>query len=233
MTSLADIRARSNWRDIFEGQLQHLGFTILLAAGAGALLVQDSESARLFGLSSRYWALLSMGLAILHQWLVAAVFRLELHRNLVSRVFRGRDLQVWTAVFLPLLIARPITLLFTGWAESPPIGGPWWARLIVGIVFIGISIWTLHSVLIHFTIRRAVGGDHFRDEIAQMPLVTQGAFRWTNNAMYGLAFLGLWGIALLCNSWNALVLALFQHCYIWVHMYCTEKPDMDWIYGDR
>jgi len=233
MTSLADIRARSNWADIFEGQLQHLGFTILLAAGASTLLVQDNESARLFGLSSRYWALLSMGLAILHQWLVAAVFRLELHRNLVSRVFRGRDLQVWTAVFLPLLIARPITLLFTGWAENPPIGGAWWVSLVVGLVFIGISIWTLHSVLTYFTIRRAVGGDHFRDEIAQMPLVTEGAFRWTNNAMYGLAFLGLWGIALLCNSWNALVLALFQHSYIWVHMYCTEKPDMEWIYGDR
>ena len=29
----------------------------------------------------------------------------------------------------------------------------------------------------------------------------------------------------------ALAVALFQHAYIWVHYYCTEKPDMRRIYG--
>ena len=50
--------------------------------------------------------------------------------------------------------------------------------------------------------------------------------------MYSFVFLGLWGIALLTGSWNALVLALFNHAYIWVHMYCTEDPDMRIIYKD-
>ncbi len=59
------------------------------------------------------------------------------------------------------------------------------------------------------------------------------AFRYTSNAMYGVAFLGLWGIALLFGSWNALVIALFQHAYIWVHMYCTEAPDMARIYAPK
>ena len=49
--------------------------------------------------------------------------------------------------------------------------------------------------------------------------------------MYGLAFLGLWAIALLCGSWSALVAAAFQHAYIWVHMYTVEGPDMRRIYG--
>ena len=43
----------------------------------------------------------------------------------------------------------------------------------------------------------------------------------------------LWGIALVFGSWNALVVALFQHAYIWVHMYCTETPDMRWVYGPK
>ena len=64
-----------------------------------------------------------------------------------------------------------------------------------------------------------------------MPLVNKGIFRYTKNGMYGVVFLGLWGIALLFGSWNALALALFQHAYIWVHMYCTEAPDMRFIYG--
>ena len=75
----------------------------------------------------------------------------------------------------------------------------------------------------------------YLDDVAvdfpDMPMVREGAFRHTSNAMYGLVFLGLWGIALLFGSWNALVVALFQHAYIWVHMYCTEAPDMRRIYG--
>lgn len=65
-----------------------------------------------------------------------------------------------------------------------------------------------------------------------MPLVEQGAFKFSNNAMYTFAFYLLWAITLLIGSQAALSVALFQHAYIWVHHYCTEKPDMDIIYGD-
>ncbi len=49
--------------------------------------------------------------------------------------------------------------------------------------------------------------------------------------MYGFAFLGLWGVAFLAGSWQALVVAFFQHAYIWVHMYTVEAPDIRWLYG--
>ena len=64
-----------------------------------------------------------------------------------------------------------------------------------------------------------------------MPLVKEGAFKYRSNAMYAFAFLLFWAIALLTGSRAALVAALFQHAYIWVHMYCTENPDMKLIYG--
>ena len=51
-----------------------------------------------------------------------------------------------------------------------------------------------------------------------MPMVRQGAFRYTSNGVYALAF---WAIAV----------ALFQHAYIWVHWYCTEQPDGVVLYG--
>lgn len=233
MTTLADIRARSTWGDILEGQPQHAGLAVLLSAGACALMIAPTGDARFFGLSALGWATVSIALAILHQAIVAFVFRLQLHRNLLSHLFGDRDMHIWRIIFLPLLIVRPITVFLTGWADPVSIGMAQPIEWLIGGLFLALAIWGMHSVLTHFTIRRALGGDHFRDEIAALPLVRKGLFKYTDNAMYGVVFLGLWGIALLCDSWNALVLAFFQHCYIWVHMYCTEKPDMEWIYGNR
>ncbi|SHJ95809.1 Phospholipid methyltransferase [Shimia gijangensis] len=233
MSTLSDIRARSTWRDILEGQPQHLGLIILLAAGACTLMQPSPNDTRLLGLEGRQWAMVSVWLAIIHQVIVAFVFRMQLHRNLLSRIRGENDIKTWTLLFIPLLVARPITVIMTGWADDVPIGLPRSVEWVVGAVLVAVAIITMHSVIKHFTIRRAVGGDHFRDEIAAMPMVREGMFKYTDNAMYGVVFLGLWGIALLFDSWNALVLALFQKTYIWVHMYCTEKPDMEWIYGNR
>jgi hypothetical protein len=49
--------------------------------------------------------------------------------------------------------------------------------------------------------------------------------------MYAFLFLCFWSLALLAGSRAALASALFQHAYIWVHMYCTEGPDMCVLYG--
>ncbi|KAE9631137.1 methyltransferase [Parasedimentitalea maritima] len=231
MTSLRDIRGRSTLWDILEGQPQHIGLAILLVVGANSLLDRPSEASYLLGYSSAGWATLSIGLAVIHQVIVAIVFRLQLHRNLFTRWFGNRDMTVWRLIFLPLLIARPLTVLLVAWTDTADITGVRLIELWAGTALLALAVWAMHSVLVHFTLPRALGGDHFRDTFASMPLVNKGVFKYTSNGMYGVAFLGLWGIALLFGSWNALILALFQQCYIWVHMYCTEAPDMRWIYG--
>jgi len=233
MSILTDIRNRSRWPDIIEGQPQHLAIALLMAAGACALLDTPENAPRMAGLTSTAWAQTSIILALIHQGLVAVVFRLQLHRNLMTRLLGDKDMRIWAALFMPLLVARPITLIMTGWADTTPLTQYRMAEMTLGTLLVLLAIWAMYSVLAYFTLPRALGGDHFRDHFAGMPLVNRGTFRFTSNAMYGVVFLGLWGIALLFGSWNALVLALFQHGYIWVHMYCTEKPDMEWIYGDR
>ena len=75
-------------------------------------------------------------------------------------------------------------------------------------------------------------GDHFRLRYRQMPLENRGIFKYTKNAMYTYGFVILWAIALFNLSLPALIAAGFQHLYIWVHFYCTEKPDMDIIYNN-
>ena len=231
MSRLNDIRARSNWRDLIEGQLQHMAIATLMAFGAISLLSDPLNAPRFLYLTSYNWAVLSIGLAILHQIIVALGFRLQLYCNLLTRMFGAADMRIWAAIFMPLLVVRPITIIIIGWTGITPITAMRIPELIFGFALIALAIWAMHSVLVYFTLRRAFGGDHFRDEIAEMPMVNQGAFKYTSNAMYGVVFLGFWGIALAFGSWNALVVAFFQHGYIWVHMYCTEAPDMRRIYG--
>jgi protein-S-isoprenylcysteine O-methyltransferase Ste14 len=132
---------------------------------------------------------------------------------------------------MPLLAVRPLTLILAGWADTVPITGHRGVEVALGLALLAPAVWGLYSTLRYFTLRRAFGGDHFREEIRALPKVTGGVFTYTDNGMYGVVFLGLWGFALLFGSWNALVVALFQHAYIWVHMYCTEAPDLRRMYG--
>lgn len=231
MATLSDIRAKTSWKQVVEGQPQHILLLVFLTVGAGALLEPVPNTPRLLGLTATGWASVSIALAILHQVLVALAFRLQLHHALLTRLFGSRDLAIWSAIFMPLLAARPVTLILTGWADAATLPGPRWLHLVLGLALLAPAIWGMHSTLVHFTLPRAVGGDHFREDIRALPPVTGGVFDYTDNGMYGVVFLGLWGIAFLFGSWNALVVAAFQHAYIWVHMYTTEAPDMRRLYG--
>ncbi len=79
----------------------------------------------------------------------------------------------------------------------------------------------------------ALGGDHLPNRFAEMSMVNQGVVRFAPKAKHGIVFLRLPSMALLFGSRNTLFLAAYQRTYIWVHIYCTEKPDMEWIYGSR
>jgi len=50
--------------------------------------------------------------------------------------------------------------------------------------------------------------------------------------MYIFGFFILWIPGLLLLSKAALLVALFNHIYIWVHYYFTELPDIKVIYGN-
>jgi len=97
--------------------------------------------------------------------------------------------------------------------------------LAVPLVYLG---W---SVARYFGYARAAGVDHFDESYRSGPLVTQGIFRFGGNPMYVCGMTALWVPALLMGSVAALCTALFHHAYVWVHYWCTERPDMRRIYG--
>lgn len=228
MRSLSELRAETPKTEVFRGQVQHAMIAALLTVGACSLLRDNGGS--FLGLSTMTWAYTTIAVGLIHQSIVAVVFRLQLHFNILVRLFGDNALKIWAAIFLPFLVARPLLLVVVGIADYGSLGGDRDIQLITGALLLPLSAWTMHSVMKYFTINRALGGDHFFDEYLNMPLVNEGAFKYTGNAMYTFVFTGMWGIGLLLGSWNAIVLALFYHAYIWVHMYCTEDPDMRILY---
>jgi protein-S-isoprenylcysteine O-methyltransferase Ste14 len=104
------------------------------------------------------------------------------------------------------------------------------ARVVICVILGLPAAYTLYSVVRYFGMARAAGIDHFYESYRSKPLVKEGIFKYTSNSMYSFAFLTFWAIAIAGASWAALVVAAFSHAYIWVHYFCTERPDMKAIY---
>lgn len=218
---------------LFEGQFQHLLLLTCLVFGAIYLASPALDGSTWLGVSDQTWFYATLIAVIVHQVVGWFVFRFQLVFSLFTRLFASYDLFVWGAIFFPLFLLRPLLTVALGLADSGSLGSFRPLQIIAGIVLLLPALYTGWSVKTYFGVSRALGGDHFRQEYRDMPLVKEGAFKYSSNAMYTFAFFLLWSIALLTGSRAALASALFQHAYVWVHWYCTEKPDMQLIYGQK
>ena len=228
----ATIGAARTARFFFHRQFLHGALATLLGVVAWALAAPSGfAQGEVLGIPCRTWFALSIAVPVVHQVLVAAVFRGQLGWAFLRRWLGRNDLVVWAVVFLPFLVARPLLVYAVARADAGSLALPAELAIGLGVVLAVPSLYAAYSVARWFGIARALGGDHFRVAYREMPLVRRGAFAWTSNAMYALVFLGLWSVALILQSHVALVAALFQHAYIQVHWHCTEKPDMDAMYG--
>lgn len=185
------------------------------------------------GITDMTWFWLAIGVSIVHQVVVWIIFRGQLGWGILTKLFGKYDLLVWAVIFLPFLIARVITILGLASSSSDTLALPQSIAFLIGFILVIPAIYTLWSVFRYFGLIRALGADHFRLAYRDMPLVKAGMFKFNGNSMYSFAFLLLWSIALFQGSQPALIVAIFQHVYIWVHYFCTEKPDMDIIYADK
>lgn len=226
MTELTPINRQLPWTYLFHGQGPHLLLLLLLVPGALAWAGPSLDGTLFWGFSDRQWVYLLLTVVILHQLLAWLGWRLQLCFSSLSRWFGQADLVVWCGLFFPFLVARPVLLAIVGLSDAGSLGLP---PLLSGLLGLGLlipALYTVWSVYHYFGFIRAAGGDHFRARYWHLPLVNQGIFRYSTNAMYVFGFGLLWAIALLTRSQAALALALFQHAYIWVHWYCTEQPDL-------
>lgn len=226
------VLAAKSIRYFFNGQWPHVVLTVLLTIVAWVFAESALGDGQFLGQADRNWFWWGIGLSVIHQFVVWLVFRGQLGWGILTRWFGKHDLKVWGLIFLPFLASRPLMILGLALADQESMAIPRLLQLILGIGLLLPSAYAMYSVMRYFGIPRALGGDHFRLHYRRMPLVTQGAYRWTSHAMYALVFLALWAVAFLAGSLAALSLAAFEHAYIWVHYFCTEKPDMELMYGE-
>lgn len=219
-------------RFLFRGQLLHALAAIVFASVAWALATPSFGGGMWLGVADAGWFWAAVGLGVVHQLYGWLVFRGQLGWGIFTRWFGQNDLTVHAILFISMLVARPLVILGAGLADPTTLALPRWVELTFGFVLLVPAVYTGWSVARYFGLKRALGGDHFRRVFREMPLVEDGAFRWTPNAMYTFAFLGLWSIAFILGSHVALVAALFQHAFVWAHYLATEYPDMELIYGE-
>ncbi len=208
---------------LWHGQGIHFfGLAVLLAWVALTWSNIDTPNPFLF------W--LAIAVPIIHQIFVWIVWRLQLRAGLEGE---RSSMRSYVTLFFILFGGRFVTLFTLGWADRGSLNLPTVPRAILTTVLLVIGLYAMYSVKRYFGLIRAAGADHFDPAYREMPLVSEGIFRFTSNGMYLYAFFLFWAISIGLNSLAALVVAAFSHAYIWVHYFATEKPDMNYLYGAK
>lgn len=219
---------------VFEYQVWHLFSLILLILSIKIYVSNSPEilDGAFWSISTSSWFWLAIATPIIHQIYVWLVWRFELYFSFFSKKLGvRRSFNIYAAGFSFLFISRLITIIFLAISSKNtlqlnPIFAYMFAALITPLV-----IFLFYSVKKYFTIERAYGIDHF-DKNYNEPYVKKGIFKYTDNGMYVFGLMILYLPGLLFLSEAALLVALFNHIYIWVHYYFTERPDMVEIYGN-
>lgn len=175
-----------------------------------------------------FW--LAVATPIAHQLFVWIVWRLKLRSSVASE---RMGMGWYITVFFILFGGRFVSLFALAWADRGTLNLPAVPRALLTTVLLVVGIYAMYSVKRYFGLARAAGADHFDPMYRELPLVSQGIFRFTSNGMYLYAFFLFWAIPIGLNSIAALIVAAFSHAYIWVHYFATEKPDMDYLYRAR
>ncbi|MCK5760999.1 MAG: hypothetical protein KAH33_06865 [Candidatus Delongbacteria bacterium] len=219
-------------KDILRHQVWHLLFLLISIAAIQIFLTDKSILVgELCGISTKAWFWIAIAVPIIHQVYVLVIWRLELyHSTFAKRFGLSKAFKMYAIGFSILFVSRLIFLTLLALSDRNSLSmNPLLAYSIIAVI-IPLVAYLFYSVKKYFTMERAYGIDHF-DKNYSEPFVKKGIFRYTNNGMYifGLMVLYLPGLLFLSNT--AIIVALFQHTYIWVHYYFTERPDMRKIYG--
>ena len=219
---------------LFRYQIWHLLCLLLLLWGIYLLLGSDSGlmDGEFWGLNTRFWFIMAILSPILHQVYVLLCWRLELHYQSITRNFGKRGFRLFKIGFAILIISRPVTIILLALANAFTFEINAFLSYGISVLLLVPGVYLMYSVKNYFGFDRAFGIDHFEPEkYKDVAMVRRGIFKYSSNAMYVYGFFLLWVPGILAQSKAALLLAAFNHFYIWVHYYFTEKPDMKAIYG--
>lgn len=219
-------------RKVLYRQGYHLLAYVLLGALLYWIALQFPErDNRARNLSAFEWIAVSWILAGLFQSWIMLFWRLELYHGAISRRLGKAGFTVFRAGFITLGSLRFLTLIPIAALSAAPGSMPGYLTVPLIVVTTPFILWGLYSVFFYFGANRAFGADHFDPAYRNGTLETRGIFKYIPNSMYTVVLLALYHPGLFFHSPLGLFAAAAHHALVWTHYYCTEKPDMRFIYG--
>lgn len=221
------------FKEIFKYQIWHLIALVVLLYLFGLFYYSApaNSSGKFLNLTTPTWFWISIAVAIIHQIYVTLIWRLELYEDFFTKSFgEFKTFRVYAVGFLLLICCRLLFIIALAKSNRDTIIIYSSYTNLLTIIISPIVIYLLYSLFRYFTVERALGIDHFVKNYNE-PFVKKGFFKFSNNAMYTYGILLFYLPGLLMRSKAALLAALFYHIYIWVHYFCTERPDLKKIYG--
>ncbi len=205
-----------------------MGGTIILFYIGTQFVDLESNTNTFLGVRTSGWFLIAMSIPLIHQTYVWICWRSELCWKYISNTigFKG-----YVIIFFILIISRlsAIVLCFVDYGSLYKPGLLAW---ILGLILFIPGAYTMYSVKKYFGFLRAAGADHFDSKYRDMPFENRGIFKWTPNAMYVFAIAIPFSFAVATGSQSMFVVAIYTYISIWLHYFCTEKPDFTVIYSN-
>ena len=212
----------------FKHQIWHLGGIIFLFYIGTQFVDLESNTNTFLGISALVWFMIAMSIPLIHQAYVWICWRSELCWKLISNTigFKG-----YLILFFILIISRlsAIVLCFVDYGS---LYKPGWLAWILALILFIPGVYTMYSVKKYFGFLRAAGADHFDSKYRDLPFENRGIFKWTPNAMYVFAIGIPFSFAVATGSQSMFVVAIYTYISIWLHYFCTEKPDFAVIYNN-
>ena len=212
----------------FKHQIWHLGGTIILFYIGAQFVDLESNTNTFLGIRALEWFVIAMSIPLIHQTYVWICWRSELCWKTISSTigFKG-----YVIIFFILIISRlsAIVLCFVDYGS---LYKPGWLAWILGLILFIPGAYTMYSVKKYFGFLRAAGADHFDPKYRDLPFENRGIFKWTPNAMYVFAIGIPFSFAVATGSQSMFVVAIYTYIAIWLHYFCTEKPDIAEIYSN-
>ena len=219
---------------ILEKQAWHLSYVIVSLLLFILILPTHNYLDGIFlGLSTQFWTITAIVIGILHQVYVMICWRFELKYRWVTKKWGPQGFKIYVVGFFILFTGRIISIIFVAIANRQSMDiTPIILYILAGIITIPM-VYAMYSVVRYFGVYRAAGADHFDPSYREKPFERRGIYKYTKNGMYIYALLIIWIPGLLFASKTALLLALFNHAYVWVHYFTLELPDMRRIYKNK
>ena len=234
MLRLHRSNAAPRWKLILEGQWLHLALLAPSVAGLAVAGTAEGMRAGTYeGIAAPAWYWIAITLPIVHQVYVWFCWRTQLHGGLLTKVLGQRAFPAYAIAFAIIGISRVAVVFPVAISNRDTLGADTAVLRILAVSALVPWLYLVYSVGRYFGFRRATGQDHFDEAYRAKPFVRKGIFRFTRNGMYTCGFLIFWIPGLWYSSNAALLVAAFNHAYIWVHYFATERPDMRQIYGDE